>query len=301
MTRAALAPALLAAALSGALSGCAMMGGSMGGSPTSPDTKEWIQAFNGKDLTGWTPKFKGHDLGENYRNTFRVDSGMLKVRYDNWPAWDGAFGHLFYERPFSHYVVAAEYRFVGSQVKGAGPGLAWALRNNGIMAASPAPSTMHKDQDFPISLEVQLLGGLGNGRPRTTANLCTPGTHVYFGDSLVRTHCINSKSQTYEGDQWVRVEALILGDSIIKHIVNRTDTVMTYRKPIMGGGSASPTLPGVLVEGTPIPEGYFSIQAETAEIDFRKIEVLNLAGCTDPKAKNYKTYFVKAMPSECRY
>ena len=53
-------------------------------------------------------------------NTFRVEEGLLKVRYDNWTGWDGQFGHLFHERPFTHYIVAAEYRFVGSQVTGAG-------------------------------------------------------------------------------------------------------------------------------------------------------------------------------------
>ena len=293
---------ILVAAMAMVATGCASMGMGMGGGDkVDPDAKEWIQAFNGKDLTGWTPKFKGHDAGVNLRNTFRVEEGLLKVRYENWESWDGAFGHLFYEKPFSYYIVAAEYRFNGVQVKGAGQGLAWAIRNNGIMAASPHVETMHKDQDFPISLEVQLLGGYGDGRKRTTGNLCTPGTHVHFGDSLTRAHCINSKSQTYDGDQWVRVEAMILGDSIIKHIVNRTDTVMTYRKPIMGGGAASPLKPGIMVEGKPITEGWFSVQAETAEIDFRKIEVLDLAGCTDPKAKNYKSYFVKSVPASCKF
>jgi hypothetical protein len=269
------------------------------GSSADHDRREWIQLFNGTDLSGWEIKFAGHPLNENFNATFRVEDRLLEVRYDRWTAFNGEFGHIFYNRPFSHYVVAAEYRFVGEQVTGAGPRNAWAIRNNGVMLHSQSAETMGLQQDFPISLEMQLLGGLGKGR-RPTANLCTPGTNVYFGDTLITRHCTNSTSPTYDGDQWVRVEALVLGDSIIKHIVNG-DTVLTYRKPQMGGGSANNTRPGILQEGKPLTEGYIALQAETAPIDFRKVELLDLAGCMDPRARNYKRYFVKSTPAACRY
>jgi hypothetical protein len=125
------------------------------------------------------------------------------------------------------------------------------------MINGQSAQSMGLNQDFPISLEVQLLGGLSDGKPRSTANLCTPGTNVHFGDSLITRHCINSTVKTYDGDQWVRVEALSLGDSIIKHIANG-DTVLVYRKPEMGGGSANNTNPGVLVPGQPIVGGSIS-------------------------------------------
>lgn len=266
---------------------------------SNPDTRAWIALFNGRDLTGWAIKFKGQDLGVNLHDTFRVQDGLLQVRYDKWPGFDGEFGHIFYNRrSFSYYVVAAEYRFVGEQVKGAGPRYAWALRNNGIMAASQSAESMGRDQDFPISLEVQLLGGLGTG-PRTTANLCTPGTNVHFGDTLITRHCINSRSRTFDGDQWVRVEAVILGDSLVTHVVNG-DTVMRYRKPVMGGGNVAGTRSGVFREGQPITSGYIALQAETAPIEFRKVEVLDLVGCMDPTARNYKRYYVKSDPGACK-
>jgi len=269
-------------------------------SSTDPETKDWIQLFDGKDLNGWQIKFTGHPVGDNFRNTFRVENGMLEVRYDDWPpGFNGEFGHIFYERPFSYYVVAAEYRFVGHQVPGAGPNLAWGNRNNGIMIHSQSAASMGLNQDFPISLEVQLLGGLGEG-PRPTANLCTPGTNVFMDGKLFTPHCVNSSSRTFDGDVWVRVEALVLGDSIIKHIANG-DTVLTYTKPQMGGGMANNTKSGVLVEGKPLTEGYIALQAETAPIDFRKVEVLVLEGCTDPKAKNFKRYYVHSVPGACRY
>ena len=267
-------------------------------SVSSAPKSDWIQMFNGRDLAGWDLKFAKHELNDNFNNTFRVEEGLLKVRYDKWTTWNGEFGHIFYNRNFSYYLVAAEYRFVGNQVVGAGPALAWALRNNGIMVMGQTAESMGLNQDFPISLEVQLLGGLGKG-PRSTANLCTPGTNVHFGDTLITRHCINSTSKTYDGDQWVRVEALVLGDSIIKHIANG-DTVMTYRKPEMGGGSANNTKPGVLVNGQPITEGSISLQAETAEIDFRRVEILNLKGCMNPKSPSYRAYFIKSDPAACR-
>ena len=287
----------LAAAVTIVVVGCAVALDSQG-KPAAPKTdpaqKDWIQLFNGKDLKDWTPKFAKHDLGENFNETFRVEEGLLKVRYDKWGKFDSEFGHLFYKDPFNYYIIGAEYRFVGEQVAG---GPAWAIRNNGLMLHSPHPKTMVKDQDFPISIEVQLLGGFG--KPRTTANLCTPGTNVVMNDKLVTAHCINSKSKTYEGDQWVRVEVVVHGDELVRHVVEG-ETVLEYTKPQIGGGNVSPVDPAVKVDGTPLTGGYISIQAETAPIDFRKIEVLNLEGCMDAKAANFKSYYVKASPAACR-
>jgi len=175
----------------------------------NPDRKEWIQLFNGKDLKDWAVKITGYDLDDNFGNTFRVENGLFKVSYDQYDEFGGRFGHIFYRQKFSHYIVAVEYRFVGEQVPG---GPEWALRNSGIMVHSQSPESMQKDQDFPICIEVQLLGGSGSGE-RSTANLCTPGTNVVRDGKLFTTHCLNSSSKTYHGDQWVRVEAMVLGDS----------------------------------------------------------------------------------------
>jgi hypothetical protein len=281
-----------------------VIAGAVAQSGTGPQSdanqKEWLQLFNGRDLKDWVIKFAHHDLGENVNDTFRVEDGLLKVRYDKWTKFDREFGHIFYKQPFSSYLLAAEYRFVGEQVSAAGPELAWAKRNNGLMLHSPDPKTMLKDQDFPISIEVQLLGGLGDGKPRSTANLCTPGTHVVMNGNLHTQHCTNSTSRTYDGDQWVRVEVLVHGDERIRHMIDG-QTVLEYTKPQIGGGAASPTDSAVKVDGTPLTGGYIALQAETAPTDFRKVELVNLEGCTDPKARNYKTYVVKSNASMCRY
>lgn len=280
------------------LSGCAPVQNDSGQS-TEQEQEEWMQLFNGENLEGWDIKFAGHPLNENLHQTFRVEDGLLKVRYDEWSDFDREFGHIFYDQPFSHYVVAAEYRFVGEQVRGAGPDLSWAVRNNGIMLHSQSAASMTVDQDFPISIEVQLLGGPGSGE-RPTANLCTPGTHVVMDGELLTTHCVNSRSDTYHGDQWVRVEARVLGDSLVQHVVEG-DTVLSYTAPQVGGGNVSNHDPALAQEGRLLSEGYIALQAETAPIDFRKVEVLVLKGCMDPQAVNYKAYNVESDPDACRY
>jgi len=187
------------------------------GRQSGAEREDWIQLFNGKSLDGWVPKITGYPLGENYADTFRVVNGALQASYDKYSQFDSKFGHLFYERQkFSHYRLVAEYRFVGEQVAG-GPD--WAIRNNGLMLHSQSPQSMGKDQDFPISVEVQLLGGLPNGKPRSTANMCSPGTQVFINGTMVKGHCLNSKSQTYPGDQWVRVEVEVHGGEHITHKV----------------------------------------------------------------------------------
>jgi len=279
----------------------AIMAGAVmvGSAQSKADQKDWIQLFNGRDLKDWTIKFAHYPLGENVNDTFRVEDGLLKVRYDKWQTFEDQFGHIFYREPFSYYLIAAEYRFVGEQVRTARTDLGWALRNNGLMLHAPDPKTMVKDQDFPISIEVQLLGGLSNGKPRSTANLCTPGTNVVMEGALVTRHCTNSTSKTYDGDQWVRVEVLVHGDELMRHTVEGA-TVLEYTKPQIGGGNVSPVDPAVKVDGTPLTGGFIALQAETAPIDFRKVELLNLEGCMDPKASTYKKYFVKSNPAKCK-
>lgn len=258
--------------------------------------KEWIQLFNGKDLKNWDVKISGHDLNDNFGNTFRVDSGKLTVRYDQYDSFRNQFGHIFYREKFSHYLVAVEYRFVGKQVTG---GADWATRNSGVMVHAQSAESMMKDQDFPISIEAQLLGGLGTGE-RSTANLCTPGTNVYMGDTLFTPHCINSRSKTFVGDQWVRVELLVLGDSLIRHIVNG-DTVLEYTQPKLGGGMVNNYDQEIKLDGASLTEGYIALQSESHPVEFRKVELLKLKGCKDPKAKNYKPYYIKADNSFCMY
>lgn len=261
-----------------------------------PNRKDWIQLFNGKDLKDWTVKITGYEAGDNFGNTFRVANGNMQVGYEKYDKFANRFGHIFHKRKFSYYRVAVEYRFIGEQAT-EGPG--WALRNSGVMIHSQSPQSMGKDQDFPISIEVQLLGGSGSGT-RTTANLCTPGTNVEIDGKLFTRHCLNSNSKTYHGDQWVRVEVEVLGSERVRHIIDG-ETVLSYDKPQIGGGNVSNFDPAVKRDGALLDEGYISLQSESHPVEFRKVELLNLAGCMDKKASNFKSYYVHAVNSECTY
>ncbi len=265
------------------------------GSDSNADVEEWIPLFNGQDLQGWTPKIAGHDVGANYGDTFRVADGLLSVRYDEYGEFDGQFGHLFYDEPFSYYRLIVEYRFVGDQQRGAP---SWALRNSGAMLHSQAPSTMPRDQDFPISVEMQFLGGLSDGEHRPTGSMCSPGTEIVYEGETAPSHCINSTSATYDGDQWVRAEVIVLGDSLILHLING-DTVLQYTKPRIGGRVVNGFDPDVKRDGTPLRDGFIALQSEGHSIDFRRVELLNLRGCMDPESSRYRRQFIASDPRAC--
>src|SRR5690554_1856187 len=241
---------------------------------------EWIQLFNGKDLEDWKVKIAKHELNDNFANTFSVEDGVIKVRYDGYEDFERKYGHMFYKDPFSAYKLRLEYRFVGEQAPG---GEGWAFRNSGAMLHGQSPESMTKDQDFPISIEGQLLGGNGTD-DRTTSNLCTQGTNVVMDGELFTPHCVSSTSKTYHGDQWVTAEFLVLADSVIHHILEG-DTVLTYYQPQIGGGNVSNYDPAVKKDGELIKEGYISLQSESHPIDFRKVELVDLAPYMDDSEK----------------
>ena len=252
----------------------AMPATSSSAAPLAAAEQEWIQLFNGRDLDDWVIKIKSYELGDNYGDTFRVEDGLLKVSYDQYEGrFRGRFGHLFYKKPFSHYVLRVEYRIVGEQYPEGAPG--WAIRNNGVMIHGQTPETMEKNQDFPVSAEVQLLGGDGT-EERTTANLCTPGTNVVMDGKLNLDHCTSSKSKTFHGEQWVMVEVEVHGNNVIRHKVNG-ETVMEYAqvqlddrdqyaKKMLDAGAEK------MLSG-----GTISLQSEGHPVEFRKVELRKLA------------------------
>jgi hypothetical protein len=231
---------------------------------------EWIQLFNGENLDGWKMKITGYELGENFGDTFRVEDGVMKVCYDQYDKFDGKFGHIFYETPFSHYVIRVEYRFVGQQCPG-GPG--WAFRNSGIMLHGQSPESMRKDQNFPVSVELQLLGGSGSGE-RSTGNVCTPGTHIVVDGKLVTRHCNSSTSKTYHGDQWVTIEVEVHGNGVTKSIIEG-ETVFEYTQPQLDEKDADARK--LIKDGDRMLRGgTISLQAESHPVEFRKVELRKL-------------------------
>jgi hypothetical protein len=257
-------------------------------------TDDWINLFNGSDLDGWIPKVRGYAAGENPGETFRVQDGLLTVSYDGFEMFEETFGHLFHEHSYSWYHLEVEYRFTGEQLPD-GPG--WAFRNSGIMVHGQSPESMGVDQDFPISIEVQLLGGNGVDE-RTTANLCTPGTNVVFEDQLDTRHCISSTSGTYHGDQWVTASVTVFGDSLIVHGVNGEE-VLRYTEPQMGGGNVDGHDPAVMEDGRVLNSGSISLQSESHPIQFRRVALIPLAGCMDRESPAYRPFYVRPDAAAC--
>ena len=274
------------------------------------NTENWEMIFNGKDLKDWKIKFANQNLNINYKNTFQIKDSILKVVYDNYDSFDNNYGQIYYKKPYSYYKLKFEYRFTGNQTKG---GAGWAKKNSGIMIHSQSPESNDFSQSFPVSIEVQLLGGLSKGE-RPTGNLCTPGTAVIMNEKINYNHCILSNSKTYDGEQWVRGEIIVHGGEKITHIIEN-DTVLSYNRPQIGGGFVDSKLGDIdwtsngvenkeywlSKEGEILKSGYIALQSESHPVDFRNIRLLDLCGCMDSNAKNYKSYFIKENNSECIY
>lgn len=232
--------------------------------------QEWKYLFNGESLDGWEIKIREHKIGENFKNTFKVDNGAIKVSYEEYDEFDKKFGHIFYvKEKFKNYHLSLDYKFSGSHLKGA-PG--WSVKNSGIMLHCQDPHTMLVDQEFPVSSEAQLLGGLGEGE-RSTVNMCSPGTDVDIDGSLAQYHCINSSSKTFHEDDWVNVEVIVYSDSLIHHFVEG-EKVLTYTNLRVGGDKVPANFLDKI--GMPLTEGYISLQSEGHPVSFRNIKIKKL-------------------------
>ena len=233
----------------------------------------WTDMFNGENLDGWTTKIHHYETGENYGDTFRAEDGMIKVRYDKYEGdFNERFGHLYFDTPYSYFHLSMEYRFVGELHPGAP---SYTLKNSGVMFHSQDPRTMLKEQNWPISVEMQFLAGIEEGVDRPTGNMCSPGTEIVFQGELYPSHCLNSTSETLYGDQWVKAELIVLGDSLVTHIING-EKVLEYTKPQIGGGTVERFDPKIKIDGKLLKEGMIALQSEGQPIDFRNVKIRNL-------------------------
>jgi hypothetical protein len=233
------------------------------------EESEWIDLFNGKDINDWVVKIHHYPPGENFDSTFRVKDGVIQVRYDHYGDFNDRFAHLFYKTPFSKFHLSLEYRFTGKLQPGAPD---YTMLNSGVMFHSQDPRSMPVEQNWPISVEMQFLADLSDGNPRPTGNMCSPGTEIEYEGKKYDGHCLNSTSKTYSPDEWVKAELIVLGDSLITHIING-DTVLQYSKPTIGGGVVGGYDSAVFKEGQPLTSGYIGLQSEGQPIDFRNVRL----------------------------
>ena len=146
--------------------------------------EQWIKLFNGKDINDWMVKVHHHDPGVNFGNTFRVEDDMIKVRYDQYDDFQDQFSHLYYKTPYSHFHLKLEYHFTGELQKGAP---VYTILNSGVMFHSQDPKTILKEQNWPISVEMQFLAGLGDGESIKVSDR-EPGSRLRGFSSACKQH-----------------------------------------------------------------------------------------------------------------
>ncbi len=239
---------------------------------SQPQTGEWVDLFNGKNLNNWTAKINHHEPGDNYANTFRAEDGLLKVRYDQYEQFNERFGHLFYDKEFTHFHLKFDYRFSGEFLESAP---SYAKRNSGVMFYSQSPESIQTHQNWPISVEMQLLAELEPGKTRPTGNMCSPGTEVFYKGELYQGHCLKSSSKTYQMNQWVSAE-LIVNHGQVTQIING-EVVLKYsqayatKDDLIAGEN-----PEIWQQMTVLTSGYIGFQSEGQPVEFKNIKIKEL-------------------------
>ncbi len=225
--------------------------------------------FNGKDLDGWTMKVNKYPLGENFGNTFRVEDGILKIRYDQYgDDFDERFGALYFDKKLKNFNLKLDYRFVGETAPGAPE---WGFRDSGVQILSQSPSSVKIDQPFPVSVEYNLHGGDGT-KDRPVGEVCANGMKVKINGETNSSYCSPATiKKTYHGDQWVNLE-IDVKDGVIKHFSNGEE-ILTYTDPIL---DAEHDLGKQFIKdgNTTVSDGYISFQSNSHPIDFKNIELV---------------------------
>ncbi len=229
----------------------------------------WISLFNGRDLEGWIAKIAKHPLGVNFADTFRVEDGVLKVAYDRYARFDGQFGHLYTNLPYSRYILRLDYRFTGTPMADAP---VWAGRNSGVMIHAASPLSMRVNQEWPVSLELQFLC-TGTKAGRQTGNVCTPGTNLEQDGRLLTAHIIEAHDSTLSPmDEWTAAEIEVHGNDLVIHRINGVE-VLRYSRPQLD--PKDPDAARLLAAGAPLQlsSGHIALQAESQPVWFRHIRL----------------------------
>jgi hypothetical protein len=240
--------------------------------PADAKTGKWKRIFDGRSLKGWTPKVTGAAAGVNLGNSFTVANGAIQVTYDGWQRFDGRFGHLAYNKPFSAFRLRFQYRFFGKTLPDVED---WQHSNSGAMLLAQSPWSMTRDQKFPVSLEAQLLGA-ERPNPQPSGNLCTPGTNVVIDGKLETEHCILSTSPILANNHWISAEFEVTKDGKVTHFINGKP-VFHYSDPQYDPTDAD-AKPLIAAAGgaLAVRKGYIYLQSEGHPVEFRNIEVMEL-------------------------
>jgi hypothetical protein len=205
---------------------------------------EPVQLFNGKDLAGWKPDIPKADKNPGIEPSFIVRDGML-VSLGN------PRGQLITEKKFKNYKLVVEYRFPGK------PG------NCGVLVHASrlrARGNMH-----PQSIEVQMMSG--------------DAGDFWVIEEDIKVPDMEQRRPRQEGQKWGG------GQNDARRILNLTDdsekplgewntmTILCKDDAITVHVNDDLVNQGSKATAT---EGKIALQAEGAEVEFRKIELTPL-------------------------
>ena len=198
--------------------------------------------FNGKDLAGWHVDVPDMDGNPNTKNPFIVRDGML-VSLGN------PQGHIITDAEYQNYKLDVEYRFAGE------PG------NCGVLVHASTPRALY--EMFPQSIEVQMM-------------------HENAGDFWCIVEDVevpDMESRRGPKENWGITEGK---ERRIKNLTNDSENPLGEWNNMViecRGDTIKVWVNGDLVnEGFNLTakKGHIALQAEGAEVEFRKVELTHL-------------------------
>ena len=207
--------------------------------PISPTSV--VRLFNGTDLAGWTPDVPARDADPTGPPSFIIRDGKLV-------SLGKPEGHLLTDRRYRDYRLEVEYRFAGK------PG------NCGVLVHASTPRALYKM--FPKSIEVQLMSGNAGD--------------FWVIQEDIKVENMETRRPRRGTEKWGGAE----GDA--RRVLNLTDgsekplgewnTVVVEAR----GRSITVWVNGDLVNNgfdASVDQGRIALQAEGAEVEFRKVEI----------------------------
>jgi len=203
-----------------------------------------VSLFNGKDLTGWHVDVPAADTNANVSPSFVVRDGNLVSK-------GNPRGHLITDETYSNYRLEVEYRFSGK------PG------NCGVLVHASKPRALN--DMFPQSIEVQMQSGQAGDfwciqenievPDQETRRPRKPGQKFGGGPKDARRILNLTDDSEKPVGEWNRMVIECTGREV-KVWVNET---------LVNHGSNATA-----------DRGQIAVQAEGAEVEFRKLELTPL-------------------------
>lgn len=229
----------------------------------------FVSKFDGKSMDGWSIQVQNKAPGEDPDRIFQIHDGMVHAYKDHPDGTPGDMAMFLSDATYGAFHLRLEYRWGGKKHHPEGD----KPRNAGVLYHL----TRQLDEVWPPMLEFQLaetkagsVVALPTHRADTRMNaegVYDPkGTPVAVGvqkeDGSYRLVMVVRAPAEEKADDWNRVDLIVAGDRSL-HVLNGTPTGRFWncRNETPGEPAAS------------LARGHIALQAEYAEILYRKIEI----------------------------